>query len=162
MPCCTCYPGKQGSVLLPESCSASSGVPQHTPHEAWRIYTELGGTLQPHIQNLPDLDLLEAYWNHVNSILPHEKHDSDHLIRQLLELHEVHFPDLAAGSAAEAPSPAAARDAARGILHQVEAELLWHTSPLPATERCLPACMASALLECTANFPSRRPYGQSC
>ena len=77
--------------------------------------------LQRHILNLPDLDLLEAYWQHVNSVLPHEKRDSEKIIRDMQILQRVHYADLLHGEPLTRSALAAAQAAARQVLRQVSA-----------------------------------------
>lgn len=75
--------------------------------------------MQGHIQNLPSLDLLEAYWQHVNSVLPHEKRESDKLMAGLRVLHKVHFAAGAQAAVSETSPVETARAVAKGVLAQV-------------------------------------------
>ena len=73
---------------------------------------------QTYIKALPDLDLLEAYWQHVNSVLPHEKRGSDKLITDMQELHRVHFAGKGHGLHA-APVDDSPLEAARVVAKEV-------------------------------------------
>ena len=75
--------------------------------------------LQTHIKALPDLDMLEAYWQHANSVLPHEKRDSQKILADMQILHKVHFADLLQSNTVTQSPLVTAQTVAKQTLRQV-------------------------------------------
>ena len=106
--------------------------------------------LQQHIEALPDLDLLEAYWQHVNSVLPHEKRDSQKLIADMQILQRVHFADLLQGTPITRSPLEVARAVARQTLRQVPG--CQSFSSLPSVVFLLDNTLLTRSLACSCTY----------